>query len=83
MFWCVEALYLDLNNNVYMKLKRMCYAFFYGRTLFFLSYECVSPGESWVGGPLNPGVRPRGRWGRHTKYLSDPIFLFLNWFYSF
>ena len=27
----------------------------------------MSPGESWAGGPLNPGVSPRGRWGRHSN----------------
>ena len=28
--------------------------------------ERLSPGESWAGGPPNPVVRLRGRWGRYT-----------------
>ena len=27
--------------------------------------EWVSPGESWAGGPPNPLVRLKRRWGRH------------------
>ena len=34
----------------------------------------MSPGESWADGPLNPGVRPRERWGRHRVSRLPNIF---------
>ena len=31
-------------------------------------FRLRSPGKSWAGGPPNPLVRLRGRWGCHTPY---------------
>ena len=35
--------------------------------------ERLSPGESWAGGPLNPLVRLRGRWGCHMHSVGPKL----------
>ena len=45
----------------------------YLRFILYLFEDCsvrLSPGESWAGGPPNPWVRPKERWGLHSWYQS-------------
>ena len=35
--------------------------------IYFLEVDRVSPGESWAGGPLSRGIRPKERWVRHIN----------------
>ena len=60
---------------LYLSVWLLSFGSSFFRSLLNASYDFhaflfSSPGESWAGSPLNPLVRLRRKWGRHSWYQS-------------